>query len=225
MSETVGSARPRRRTQAQRRAETRANILAAAQAVFARQGLRGASLEEVAAEAGVSRGAVYYNFTDKEQLFLALLRHRCRERAQRLRSLAAESDAADVTVRRAATAFIDSAERDPSWTRLFVEFTALVAERPELRAELADELRDCREAIVEILERRLPDSDVATQLPIRELAAGAVALANGLALERLADPTLPQDLLADLIELIIAGLYATSTTRPAALEGEVVRPQ
>src|SRR3990170_6936691 len=94
--------RPRRRTQAERRAETRANVLAAARPVFARRGLRGASLEEIAEEAGVSRGAVYYNFDDKEHLFLALLRERCRVRAERLEQVATGSDDVGADLRRVA---------------------------------------------------------------------------------------------------------------------------
>lgn len=191
-------------------------MLTAAQSVFARRGLRGASVEEIAEEAGVSRGAVYYNFADKERLFLALLRQKCEERAEQLRRLAAESEGVDADLRGVAMAFIDDAERNPGWTRLFAEFTALAAERPEIGAELVDELRDCREALAELLARRLSDLDTASDPSIHELAAGAIALANGLALERLADPTLPPDLLARLIELIIAGLQTTTHTPPPA---------
>src|SRR5919106_6020715 len=126
MSETMHPRRRRRRTQAERRAETRASVLAAARSVFARRGLRGASLEEIAEEAGVSRGAVYYNFDDKEHLFITLLRERCLARAERLRQAAASTDDTDVTIRHIATRFLEDAEEDAEWTRLFAEFTGLV---------------------------------------------------------------------------------------------------
>src|SRR5918996_2431530 len=127
--EIAQATQPRRRTQAERRAATRASVLAAARSVFARRGLRGASLEQIAEEAGVSRGAVYYNFDDKEHLFLALLRERCLARAERLERIGAGSDDVGADIRRVANAFIEDAEHDPEWTRLFVEFTALAAER------------------------------------------------------------------------------------------------
>ena len=185
-------------------------MLAAARSVFARRGLRGASLEEIAEEAGVSRGAVYYNFDDKEHLFLALLRERCLARAERLESMATGSGDVGTDIRRVAMRFIEDAEKDPEWTRLFVEFASLVAERPELRAELADELAACRAAIAGILERRLRDLGVAYQMSMDELAAVTAALANGVVLERMADPTLSRELLARTVELIIAGLEATA---------------
>ena len=185
-------------------------MLAAARSVFARRGLRGASLEEIAEEAGVSRGAVYYNFDDKEHLFLALLRERCLARAERLESMATGSGDVGTDIRRVAMRFIEDAEKDPEWTRLFVEFASLVAERPELRAELADELAACRAAIAGILERRLGDLGVAYQMSMDALAAVTAALANGVVLERMADPTLSRELLARTVELIIAGLEATA---------------
>src|SRR5918995_3105737 len=209
MSKTAEEVRPRRRTQAQRRAQTRASVLAAARSVFARRGLSGASLEEIATEAGGSRGAVYYNFDDKERLFLALLRERCVERAELLNTLAADSVEVGAAIRRVANAFIEASEREPEWTRLFSEFTALAAERPQLRAELAEELTACRDAIATILERRLRDLGVTSKVPKNELAAVVSALANGLALERAADPTLPRELLARSIELIVTGLRTT----------------
>ncbi|HZD71914.1 MAG TPA: helix-turn-helix domain-containing protein, partial [Actinomycetes bacterium] len=49
----------------------------AARRVFARRGYHDASVEEVAEEAGFSKGAVYSNFTSKEDLFVTLLEQRC----------------------------------------------------------------------------------------------------------------------------------------------------
>jgi AcrR family transcriptional regulator len=49
----------------------RASILAAARAVFTREGYAGASMDAVAAEAGASKRTVYQYFADKEELFAA----------------------------------------------------------------------------------------------------------------------------------------------------------
>lgn len=60
-------------TPERRRQQTRDHLLQAAAQVFAERGFHGASLDEVAAVAGFSKGAVYSNFKNKEDLFLALL--------------------------------------------------------------------------------------------------------------------------------------------------------
>src|SRR5919112_799143 len=67
MTERQGIGRPRR---GERRLITRAQLLDAAERVFARDGLRGASVDTIALEAGYSTGALYSNFKGKEDLFL-----------------------------------------------------------------------------------------------------------------------------------------------------------
>jgi AcrR family transcriptional regulator len=54
-------------------ADTRAQILAAAQALFTEQGFDKASLREVAEKVGVTKAALYYHFPSKEALLSALL--------------------------------------------------------------------------------------------------------------------------------------------------------
>src|ERR1700730_9394536 len=61
-------------TPERRRQQTRDHLLAAAAQVFADRGFHGASLDEVAAVAGFTKGAVYSNFKNKEGLFLALFK-------------------------------------------------------------------------------------------------------------------------------------------------------
>ena len=73
MAERQVTGRPRR---GERRLITRAQLLDAAERVFARDGLRGASVDAIALEAGYSTGAVYSNFKGKEDLFLTLMEER-----------------------------------------------------------------------------------------------------------------------------------------------------
>lgn len=65
-----------------RRLETRARVLDAAYTVFAEKGLAGASVDDVAKAAGFTKGAVYSNFTTKEELFLELFVQRTEELLQ-----------------------------------------------------------------------------------------------------------------------------------------------
>lgn len=62
-----------RLTRSEAKARTRAALLSAARLVFAREGYGGASLDQIAAEVGYTKGAVYTHFDSKEDLFLALL--------------------------------------------------------------------------------------------------------------------------------------------------------
>src|SRR5258708_19886673 len=79
-------------TPERRRQQTRDYLLAAAAQVFAERGFHGATLDEVAAVAGFTKGAVYSNFNSKDDLFLALLESRYESETTSLR---AYLDAAD----------------------------------------------------------------------------------------------------------------------------------
>src|SRR4051794_36714619 len=65
--------KPRRLTREEKKAQTRARLLDAAADVFRGHGYQGATVEEITAQAGFSRGAFYSNFTSKEELFTELL--------------------------------------------------------------------------------------------------------------------------------------------------------
>src|ERR1700712_5679119 len=69
----AGAAGATRLTRKQRQEHTRSCLLEAAGRVFARRGLSQASVDEVAADAGFTKGAVYANFGSKEELFLEML--------------------------------------------------------------------------------------------------------------------------------------------------------
>jgi AcrR family transcriptional regulator len=67
-----------KRSESGKRARTRAKLIEAAAGVIGEKGFDRASLEEIAERAGMSRGAVYGNFKNKEEVFLALIAARWR---------------------------------------------------------------------------------------------------------------------------------------------------
>src|SRR5947207_11380464 len=76
----VAEAPPKRLTRKEKQAETRKRLLDAGERVFLRRGLQGSSVEEIAAEAGFTRGAFYSNFKSKDELFVELLHARVYDR-------------------------------------------------------------------------------------------------------------------------------------------------
>jgi AcrR family transcriptional regulator len=68
----------RRLTREQQKERTREELLSAAARVFAQKGYEGASIDDVAAEAGFTKGAFYSNFASKDDVFIALVEDRSR---------------------------------------------------------------------------------------------------------------------------------------------------
>src|SRR3954451_4467402 len=113
-----------RLTRKESQARTRSQLLEAAGKVFADRGLQRATVDEVAEDAGYTKGAFYANFKSKEDLFLAMLDERF---AQRLAEIDAVVPTDATVVDQARQAGIDYSRfvgADPDWQRLFFEFTA-----------------------------------------------------------------------------------------------------
>src|SRR5689334_22777248 len=124
-------------TRERRRQLTRDALLDAASVVFARRGFEGASLEEIAETAGFTRGAIYKNFADKEELFMAV-NDRFNDRT--LQAFAEVLDGQptgfdlDETHLDAVTAkWREMEAQDPDLFVLGLEFNLYVVRHPEVR--------------------------------------------------------------------------------------------
>ncbi|WP_227323225.1 TetR/AcrR family transcriptional regulator [Acidisoma silvae] len=74
--------------------ETRAKLMAAGRRAFAAKGYAGASMDDLTAEAGLTRGALYHHFGDKKGLLAAVIAEIDSEIAARLRVIIAQADTA-----------------------------------------------------------------------------------------------------------------------------------
>ena len=89
-----------RRSQEKRRDESRAKILAAAERIFARDGLAGARTDAIAADAGVNKALLYYYFKGKDSLYEAVIAEHLGEfNSQALPVLQAPGPAPDLLLR------------------------------------------------------------------------------------------------------------------------------
>jgi AcrR family transcriptional regulator len=115
--------------------ETQAKILDAAQAVFSDQGFEKTQLEEVAARAGYTRGAIYAHYASKEDLFLALVDQRVLTKFSAMRQ---EIEGEPIITKRPAIfrRWLAAQAGDTSWGTLMLEFKLYALRRPESREKL-----------------------------------------------------------------------------------------
>ena len=191
---------PARLTQSERRARTRASLIEAATGVFAHRGYHGASLEDVAAEAGLSKGAVYYNFASKEELFLAILDEHVESRLGMIGDLASDGDF-DRTLREGAARIAESLRRDRDWCQLFLEFCAQAAREPAVRRAFNARMKRVREGMRTAIAAAAPSA-----VPADQLASSIEAVIDGVAMHAMLHPREDVEArLAGAFELLWAG--------------------
>lgn len=108
-----------RRTQAERAADTREALIAAARPLFAQHGFADVALETIVRAAGVTRGALYHHFADKTELFAAVFERVEGEVAARLTEAMESANEADpVEVMRLGANYWLDACSDPEIQRI-----------------------------------------------------------------------------------------------------------
>ena len=108
-----------RRTQAERSAATRAALLTSARTLFAEKGYAATGREEIAQAAGVTRGALYHHFANKNDLFRALYEELEREVVERVITAALAAGDPAEELRIGAAAYLD-ASLDPAVQRVML---------------------------------------------------------------------------------------------------------
>ncbi len=190
-------------TPARRREMTRRNLLDAAALVFARDGFHGASLDEVAATAGFTKGAVYSNFKSKEDLFLAVFDDRLEREATDMRRVLAENRDSGIDRQLPQVRGVIERSWDDEWTALYLEFVLYAKRNPDIRGKLAATARREREATISMLEEAYSSADARPEFPMPVVATVAIALFEGLGLARLVDPdAFPEEMLTEALTFL-----------------------
>ena len=175
-----------RLTRAERREQTRDDLIAAADRLFVGGGFHATSLDQIAAAAGYTKGAVYSNFASKEDLFFAVYERRAAVAEAQMVELF-DGDAAAGLDRLSADT-TGRINRDDGWLAVFFEFWAHVIRHPELRGRFAAIHRRLQEPAAGALERVAAELGVELPEASLPLAVAAGAMQIGLALERLTQP-------------------------------------
>jgi len=186
-----------RLSRGERREQTRQELVTAAEACFVSRGFHATSVDQVAEQAGYTKGAVYSNFSAKEDLFFAVYERRV-EQALTEVVPALRQAGLEHAFDSLATATIDRRDRDDGWLAVFYEFWGHVVRHPELRERFAAIHARFLEPLAEAVQQLAEDRGLA--LPA-DLTASQVGLAwnameVGLGLERLTQPQAVDEVLA-----------------------------
>jgi AcrR family transcriptional regulator len=190
----------------ERKARTRSDLIAAARTVFVRRGFHAASLEEIAEEAGYTKGAVYSNFAGKDDLFLAVIEEHYSARAEAYRSFVNTFDSAEETYRAVARFMLAAYAAEPGWWTLLSDFSSHAAGDEALRERLHESRERFVDAVAGVIDAVAERHGLAFALPAREVARGSGAFMRGMTLEWLVDPAADRTAFEDMHVAYMRGL-------------------
>jgi AcrR family transcriptional regulator len=197
-----------RLTRAESAELTRRRLLEAAQRVFFERGFHGASLEAVAEEAGLTKGAVYSRFVSKADLFLAYQEERNELTIQGARARLAELEAGgwppDVIIEHWRSRLL---HEPPEQALLVIEFWASACRDPEIHRRFSDQHERLLRRVGDDLAAAARRLGVSLPLPALDLVRLSTGIAHGLTLEQLMNRN---SIDAEMIELAFAPIRPPS---------------
>ena len=174
-------------SRAEKTERNRAALLRAARRVFLKRGYHAATLDQIAEEAGFSKGVVYSQFAGKADLFLALLEERIEQRARDNARVAREAAGPEGIARLLGHAARTSGA-DPQWGLVVLEFRVHAARDPELNRRYAEAHARTVDELAGTVAAAYERAGAAPPASPRELAHLLLALSTGAQLEHTVDP-------------------------------------
>ncbi|MFC3454359.1 TetR/AcrR family transcriptional regulator [Amycolatopsis speibonae] len=191
-----------RLTRAEQQQRTHDHLLDAGRQVFLRRGFLAATVEEIAADAGYTRGAVYKHFGGKEGLWLAIIEADADGHLQGLREAIARAAGREEVI--AALNPADVADKDAAkWSAAAAEVLAATAQQPETAALIAAIQRRHDDEVVALLAEHSRRLGLEPAMPLDQAVVMLGALGIGLALRQTVAPASdPAAILTHVLETV-----------------------
>jgi len=189
-------------TRAERQAQTRESLIGVAREMFLADGYAATSLDKVALRAGFSKGAVYSNFSGKEELCMAVLDSIHEEQMEGVASAFTKDTDLDGRIE----AFAEWARGGvgrPRWTALEVEFAAIARQSPYVARELVKRHREIVEATARLIRQVTQEAGIELAIPAEKAATVLLSLGIGLGALRSLDSKIDIGVFADTVRTLL----------------------
>jgi TetR/AcrR family transcriptional regulator, acrAB operon repressor len=179
---------------------TRHRLLDAAEVLFQRQGVSHTSLQQIAQSAGATRGAIYWHFKDKADLFNSMMERVMLPLEAASHQASAGDESPLIAIERVLIQALSLMETDAQVRRVF-EIATLKIEYTAEMDSVYQRLRSARSVYVadfcRALKRAARDAGIELPIPVKTAAHGLHAMISGLIQDWLLNP--------DAIRLVPAG--------------------
>ncbi|MEV7088473.1 TetR/AcrR family transcriptional regulator [Streptomyces sp. NPDC093085] len=163
-----------------RRPRTVASLTDSALALFTENGFHATSISDIVERAGLTRGAFYSNYRDKEELFLALYDAHADRLLADLRAEAARLDPGEDLVDRLLAYTAERAEQERRWFLVSMEFTLHAARTPAVAELLGAHEERLVQAVAGVITETLARTELRPAVDAADGARLLIALFKGL---------------------------------------------
>ena len=198
--------KPHERPRRPGRAVVRRRLLDAALGVVAEQGYANARLDHVAAAAGLTKGAIYSNFANKDEVFFAMLDEQVLNRVAAVRASLVAGPAGTsgpVTAQQVGRFLTETITQQREWQLVFLDFWLRAVRDDDVRAQFLGHRRLLRTAIADAVVQALANVPSPSDFSVDDIVTVVLALSNGLAVEQYIDA---ESVSADLFGRVLAQL-------------------
>lgn len=195
-------------------------ILSAAMTVFADKGFEGATMDDIVAEAGLSKGGLYWHFKSKDDIITAILKAFFDDEMVTLKSAINEEGSAETRLRELAEHTGQEMARAFGLMPIALEFYAVAARQAEVRSFVSDYFRTYHEGLVQLLQQGI-DAGEFRDLDVDEVATALIATFEGLAILWTVNPEaidLPHQVSAS-VHLFLGGILSDENNEQGIGEG------
>jgi AcrR family transcriptional regulator len=165
-----------------------ARIVEAMRASVAARGFSASTFDQVAGDAGVSRGLLHYYFGTKERLLLEAVRRECDLRHEQLDRAVADATSADEVLAGLVQTFEDFIDDGSSSAVMFFEVLTLAQRNTEIAAQLDELGKRMRARLADVLRDKANAGVLALRAEPETAATLMFVLADGLTVRLMSEP-------------------------------------
>ena len=189
-------------TRSERQAQTRVKLIDVAREMFLADGYAATSLDKVAVQAGFSKGAVYSNFSGKEELCMAVLDRIHHEQIEGVVNAFAGGGSLDERLQ-AFAAWARDGLGQPRWTALESEFGAVSRHSTYVASGLRARHREIRAAIEQLITQVTAEAGIELRISADRAATALLSLGVGLGALHSIDRDVDVDVFADAMRVLL----------------------
>ncbi len=197
--------RRRRLSRAEQKTRNRARLLQAGAKVLAAQGYSATTLDQIAEEAGLTKGAVYSNFASKADLALAVLAERVDTPQREIFTRVDEHASFEDQLEQGSKLLGEALDAGAPWFQVELECVAEALRDPQLLGRLRARDSTNRAELAKQVTERLSMIGWTPTVGPEVIVVALTALTNGIALERLKDSDAMSD---DVVVQLLGAIYS-----------------